>query len=159
MKRKVVAVFLTALVALLWVGGGSEALFAQSNAVIDDILANERMTYGHAVYILGVADGTIPERTSVADAHRQSQTDGLYFGYEREDPVSLGEFSLMLMETFDVPGGLMYTVLPSPRYAARELAFRNVIQGDAYPRMAISGERAMRIIGRVLALQEEGRLR
>ena len=159
MKRKVVAVFLTALVALLWVGGGSEALFAQSNAVIDDILANERMTYGHAVYILGVADGTIPERTSVADAHRQSQTGGLYFGYEREDPVSLGEFSLMLMETFDVPGGLMYTVLPSPRYAARELAFRNVIQGDAYPRMAISGERAMRIIGRVLALQEEGRLR
>ena len=148
-----------ALSFLLTAGIGSGALFAQSNAVIDDILANEQMTYGHAVYILGVADGTIPERTSVADAHRQSQTDGLYFGYEREDPVSLGEFSLMLMETFDVPGGLMYTVLPSPRYAARDLAFRNVIQGDAYPRMAISGERAMRIIGRVLALQEEGRLR
>lgn len=148
-----------ALSVLLTAGIGSGALFAQSNAVIDDILANERMTYGHAVYILGVADGTIPERTSVADAHRQSQADGLYFGYEREDPVTLGEFSFMVMETFDVPGGLMYTVLPSPRYAARELAFRNVIQGDAYPRMAISGERGMRIIGRVLALQEEGRLR
>jgi hypothetical protein len=96
---------------------------------------------------------------SVADAHRQSQADGLYFGYEREDPVNLGEFSLMVMESFDIPGGLMYNLLPSPRYAARELAFRNIVQGEAYPRMAISGERAMRIIGRVLALQEEGRLR
>jgi hypothetical protein len=63
------------------------------------------------------------------------------------------------METFGISGGWMYTITSRPRYAARELAFRNVIQGRAYPRMELSGERAMRIVGRVLALEEEGRLR
>ncbi|MDA3951740.1 MAG: hypothetical protein PF508_21215, partial [Spirochaeta sp.] len=81
------------------------------------------------------------------------------FGYPPDHTLTLGEYSLLVMETFNISGGAMYTVTGMPRYAARELAFRNIIQGRAYPRMKLSGDRALRIIGRVLTLQEEGRLR
>jgi len=157
------------------------ALPAQSNQRIDEILSQESITYGHAVYLLLASQQAIPDEATPTEAHtlleqgpanRSAVTysiGGTSFtaerlpqtplGYPPDQPLTLGEFSLLTMETFGMTGGMMYTVLPLPRYAARELAFRDVIQGRAYPRMSLSGERALRIVGRVLALEEEGRLR
>lgn len=120
---------------------------AQDNTVIDAILAEKELTYQHASYLLLSADGTPPADGEMGSA------------YPPEKTLTLGEYSLLVMETFDISGGLMYTVTGMPRYAARELAFRDIVQGRAYPRMKLSGERALRIVGRVLTLQEEGRLR
>lgn len=134
---------------------------AQSNDIIDEILAQEVITYGHAAYLLLSADGTVADDASVTDAHQIIEAGGgeSALGYGADAPLTLGEFSLLTMQSFDITGGLAYTLIPRPRYAARELAFRNVIQGTDYPAMDISGERALRIVGRVLALQEEGTLR
>jgi hypothetical protein len=44
----------------------------------------------------------------------------------------------------------MEEVLPSPRYATRELAYLDIISGPAKPGMPLSGERALRILERVL---------
>jgi len=43
----------------------------------------------------------------------------------------------------------MYGLFPSPRYAYRELAARQVIQGRADPDMKIDGPSAVRMLGRV----------
>ncbi|MFP4212393.1 MAG: hypothetical protein ACLFR8_14205 [Alkalispirochaeta sp.] len=144
------------------------ALPAQSNQRIDEILSQESITYGHAVYLLLTSQQAIPDDATVSDAlariEGSSSADGprlpqTPLGYPPDHPLTLGEFSRLTMETFGITGGMMYTILPHPRYAARELAFRDVVQGRAYPRMSLSGERALRIVGRVLALDEEGRLR
>ena len=75
-----------------------------------------------------------------------------YFaGKSADDSVTIGEFSYLLMAAAGRSGGLMYRFFPGPRYAARELAFHGVIQGNAYPNVSLSGERAIRIIERFLA--------
>ncbi|MFW5642489.1 MAG: hypothetical protein ACOCYQ_00550 [Alkalispirochaeta sp.] len=154
---------------------------AQSNQRIDEILSQESITYGHAVYLLLTSQQAIPDDATPDEAHAlleqgpanrsnvSYRIGGTSFttrrlpqtplGYPPDHPLTLGEFSRLTMETFGITGGMMYTILPHPRYAARELAFRDVVQGRAYPRMSLSGERALRIVGRVLALDEEGRLR
>ncbi|MDA3947998.1 MAG: hypothetical protein PF508_02130 [Spirochaeta sp.] len=162
-------------VAILLLIGAVGHVTAQSNQIIDEVLAQDQIDYGHAIYLLLSAGGIIDDDATVEEAHRlfesgpASRSNGSTggsarlpqtpLGYPPDHPVTLGEFSLLTMETFGISGGWMYTITSRPRYAARELAFRNVIQGRAYPRMELSGERAMRIVGRVLALEEEGRLR
>lgn len=167
------------VLALIVVGSG--AVVAQSNEVIDAILAEDAITYGNAAYLFLTAGGVLNDEATVDEAYEYLERGpenrsganysigGASFTTARvpqtplkkpaDAAVTLGEFSLLTMETFNIPGGLMYTIFSSPRYAARELAFRDIVQGDAYPRMDVSGERALRIIGRVLALQESGRLR
>ena len=51
-------------------------------------------------------------------------------------------------------GGIMYSILPGPRYATRELAFLGIISGPAKPGMSLSGERALRILEQVLHRKE-----
>lgn len=138
---------LTAALAVLIGLSISGVATAQDNSVIDAILAEDELTYRNASYLLLSADGTPPGETEIGSAHPPDHT------------LNLGEYSLMVMQTFDIPGGAMYTFTGMPRYAARELAFRDIIQGRAYPTMKLSGGRALRIVGRVLTLQEEGRLR
>ena len=132
---------------------------AQSNELIDRVLASPSITYGDAAYLVLLGSGRIDETTPIADAVREAESAPVALGKAAEDPLTLGDFSLLTMESFGIPGGMMYRLLPLPRYAARELAFRDVVQGRTYPRMALSGERALRIVGRVLTLQEQGRLR
>ena len=154
---------------------------AQSNNIIDDILVEEEMTYGSAAYLLLLAIGELDEdedRVTAVTRFRQIDSGlaiqggavgfqgasarsgqvGDILSYSPFATLTLGEYALLIMQIFDVSGGFMYGLAPSPRYAARELTFRHAIQGQAFPRMSISGERGMRILGRVLALQEEGTL-
>jgi hypothetical protein len=145
MKRLEVPIRYIITTVILLIGGN---LAAQSNQLIDTVLAQDHITYGNAVTLLQAAD----------TAQAGSSQKAAPFDYPDDHPLTLGEFSLMVMQTFDIPGGITYSAKPSPRYAARELAFRNIVQSHSYPRMALSGERAMRIIGRVLALEEEGTL-
>ena len=147
MKRLEVPIRYIITTVILLIGGN---LAAQSNQLIDTVLAQDHITYGNAATLLATA------ATPTGNDGTNSTTT---FDYPDDHPLTLGEFSLMVMQTFDIPGGIAYSALASPRYAARELAFRNIVQGHSYPRMAVSGERAMRIIGRVLALEEEGTLR
>lgn len=151
------------VVATVLTVAATAAVAAQSNQVVDELLSQTTIAYGHAAYILLVADGAIDDATSVDAAHALLEDAGgdlplTPLGYPADQAVSLGEFSRMAMETFGIRGGFMYALLPGPRYAARELAFRGVVQGDAYPGMDLSGERALRIVGRILALQENGTL-
>jgi hypothetical protein len=51
----------------------------------------------------------------------------------------------------------MYWVLPSPRYATRELAYLGIISGAAKLGMSLSGERALRILEQMLHRKEAAR--
>jgi hypothetical protein len=129
---------------------------AQSNDALDRILAEQQLTYGSAAYLLLVATGKAGEETSAEQAVDLAEQEGFALeGFGSRDGLSIGQYSFMLMRAFGLSGGIMYRIIPSPRYAARELEYSGVIQGPAVPGMSLSGNEALRMLERVL-YQREG---
>lgn len=132
---------------------------AQSAAIMDTILAEEHLSYGHAAYLILGTLNQLPENTVPIDATEILHGLGMGFpGTPSEDELNLGRYALLIMQALEIDGGYLYTLSANPRYAARELEFLGAIQGRAFPGMALSGERGLRILNRTLALREEGRL-
>lgn len=130
-------------------------LTAQSNEVLDAVLGEAALSYGNAAYIIGTASGHLLETIAPAEAGARLEQQGLGLpGRNPTDRVTLGEFSYLLTRAFRIPGGFMYWILPGPRYATRELVYLGMISGPAKPSMSLSGERALRILERVLHSKE-----
>ena len=137
---------------------GVSLLAAQSNEVLDAVLGQAALSYANAAYLVGTASGHFPDTVTPEDSVAQLEQAGLGIkGRNPADRVSLGEFSYMLTRAFGIHGGIMYTILPGPRYATRELAYLDIISGPAMPGMSLSGERALRILEQVLHHREAAR--
>ena len=134
---------------------GVPLLTAQSNEVLDAVLGQATLSYGNAAYLVGTASGHLPETVTPEDAVPQLEQAGLGLpGRKSTDPVSLGDFSYMLTRAFGISGSIMYSILPGPRYATRELAYLEIISGPAMPGMSLSGERALRILEQIIHRRE-----
>jgi hypothetical protein len=150
MKKHGTFVFFFLLFAACWAS-------AQSNDVLDRILAEEQLTYGSAAYLLGTATGKAPEQSTPEQAVSLAEQEGFGFkGMGAGEGLSIGQYSYMLMRAFQLTGGMMYRILPGPRYAAREMDYAGVIQGPSIPGMAVSGNEALRMLERVLNRKEAG---
>lgn len=150
MKR----IFVIMFCAMLFI----PVLSAQSNEIIDTILAEERLTAGSAAYlVLSLADADmIPDSRQAAFAALAQKVDlSPVSAGAVDDQVSIGEFAYLLQQSLALPRGLGSRILPGPRYALRDLKFLNIVQGRVYPAMGLSGERALRIAGQTLSLTEE----
>ena len=143
---------------LLWVVvmlGACVSVGAQSNVFLDEFLSQEAVAYGPASYLVLLGAGRIAESDSQERALGMLAEQGwAIWDKGPDEPLSLGEYALLLMRSFEIEGGLMYRLSGLPRYAARELVYLGLIQGRARPGMTLSGERAVRILGRVLAYKE-----
>ena len=136
------------VLSALWVA-------AQSNEVLDRILAEEQLTYGSAAYLLIVATGKAEEGTSPEQAVVLAEQEGFALeGLAPVDVLSIGQYSFMLMRAFELSGGIMFRIVPGPRYATREMEYAEVIQGPAIPGMGLSGNEALRMLERVLHQRE-----
>ncbi len=47
-------------------------------------------------------------------------------------------------------GGILYSLFPGPRYACRELGYMKVIARDVLTGRSVSGEEAVRMLGKVM---------
>lgn len=128
---------------------------AQSNAVIDELLEKETANWGNAAYLVLSAAELIDENTEISKVLSilEKQQWNLKL-HEEKQSITLGEYSYLLMKAFNVPGGLMYMLIPGPRYAARELSYLNFIDDDTSPYRTLSGEEVLRIMGRLLEWKE-----
>jgi hypothetical protein len=136
----------------------SAQIQAQSNQILDEVLQAEATSYGDAAYLVLVAAGIVPEETGPEEALRQPVVSSWKIEEKTSgDPVSLGEYSFMLMKTFELKGGLLYRIFPGPRYASRELAYRRIILGSKDPRRHVPGEEALRLLAQVIEWKEEAR--
>jgi len=130
-------------------------LSAQSNIIIDKLLEKEAADWGSTAYLVLTAAELVDENIEISTvlATLKNQQWKLEPKQEKE-LITLGEFSYMLMEAFNVTGGLMYKLIPGPRYAARELSYLNFIDNDKSPYRTLSGEEVLRIMGRLLEWKE-----
>ena len=146
---------LTLMLAIaLLAGVGS--LWGQSNELLDELFEEPATTLEQAAYLVLTAAGRIPDDSSPADAAAALAAQGWTVPERSADePLTLGEYSYLLMRAFELSGGLMYRIFAGPRYAGRELAYLQLIKGDTSPYRTFSGEEAIGILGRLMERKEE----
>lgn len=116
-RRRLVLVFALLLVVTLGAA-------AQSNETIDQILAQDVATVGSAAYVALSAGDLVNDDSSPQKAVEVAiQAGWLDPAASVDDPAGFGQFAHLLMQVFEVKGGLMYRILPGPRYATREFTY------------------------------------
>ncbi len=134
------------LVFVVVSAGAQDALF------IDELRSQDTVSIGQAAFLLyrsALQDN--PPATIPESVERLSERHPRYRGSDPEETVRLSDFTLIALDAFDVPGGIMYTLTGSPRYAYREAVYRQLVQGRTSPRETVSGDRALRVVHRLLS--------
>lgn len=127
------------------------SVFAQSNDVIDDVLAQNKLTCGNGAYLTLTAAGMIEDSLTPEEALDVLKQKGwINDSRESSDCMSLGEYSLALMQGFDMKGGIMYSIFKAPRYASRELGYKGYISREPGAYRTLSGAEAISILGQVI---------
>jgi len=125
-------------------------LFAQSNEFVDSLLSTPAVSVGQLSYLVLVASDNLSEDADEARAFELLENLGwASSGMKVSDPVNLRTYAFLLMRAFGLKGGYMYRLFPGPRYAYRELASLQVIQGKSDPLNLVDGITAVRMLGRV----------
>jgi hypothetical protein len=135
---------------------GSAVLGAQSNRVIDGLIEEEQASFGRVLYLVQTAAGLIDEETAPEQAVRNFEFRTWNLQEKRaEQPISLGEYSQLLVQAFGIKGGIMYRLFPGPRYAAREMEYLGFIRGSGAPARHLSGREVLDILRELLAWKGE----
>ena len=140
-RRRLVLVFALLLTIALGVA-------AQSNETIDQILAQEVATLGSAAYVALSAGDLVNDDSTPQKAVAVAVEAGwLAAGVTAQDPAGFGQFAHLLMQVFEVKGGLMYRIFPGPRYATREFTYFGWSPVRVGPADQFSGEFLLSVAG------------
>ncbi|MDP3178951.1 MAG: hypothetical protein Q8M76_13675 [Spirochaetaceae bacterium] len=132
---------------------GALSLQAQSNKVIDEMLAQPQATYAHSAYMALVGGSWIDESATPDEAFALAQQKNWIPGNAvPTDPIELGRFSVLAMRGLRIKGGVGWTLFHSKRYAVRELIARGVANASGGQNRIPSGEEAIRMIGKMSSL-------
>jgi hypothetical protein len=127
-------------------------LAAQTAEELDRILNTQVITSSQAAYFVLAAADILPNDTNALAFAKDNRW--LSAGKEAESPIRLGEVAYLIMRSFNLKGGILYTLFPGPRYACRELVALQFIQGKTDPGARISGTEFLQLLGRVLTYTE-----
>ena len=133
---------------------------AQTAAELEMLLENPAITCDQAARFVVASSGSPASIGSPVSADTELPENP--FGWvmdkgwlpknaEPDAPVTLGALSFLMMKAFNIKGGMMYALIPGPRYAYRAMVSRSLIEGTADPDMKVPGERFLIILGNVLS--------
>jgi outer membrane protein OmpA-like peptidoglycan-associated protein len=121
---------------------------------LETLLDTSAVTYAQAArFVLEAADKKITPNAEEAFNYA-AQQGWLPKNAAPDSEARLDGISLLLMRSFDVKGGIMYSLTKNSRYACRELVYKNVIIGRNDPAMKVTGERLIFYVGRLLSDEE-----
>ena len=130
------------------------ALSAQTAAELDTLMQTNAVSAAAcARFVLGAAD-LLPAELSGAEAEKAAYELALSKGWTKAaagDAVTLKGTAYLVMNAFNLKGGVMYSLFRNPRYAYREMIYRRLIQGRSDPGMKVSGQRLLQIVSRAQA--------
>jgi len=127
-------------------------LSAQTTAdEIETLLNTGAVTYAQAARFVLEASDTLAVSDSGEAFRYAKERNWLPKKVSANETARLDGISLLLMRSFDIKGGLLYTITKSPHFAYRELTYQETIQGRADPAMKVSGERLLFLTGRILS--------
>ncbi len=131
------------------------SLYAQSIEIVDHLLDAKTAEYGPTAYMVAVGSGIADESITITEA--VSILSDKQYGFPQkkaEDPVDFGEISYMIMQALELDGGLMYKLIPSRRYAFRELIYLGIIAQETQPDSIITGADVINILSGAMAAKE-----
>lgn len=124
-------------------------LSAQTAAELEDLLNIKEITWAEAAYFtLASSADAVPRQTAFQVVRERGW---LPKNAEAEEKARLGGLSLLLMNSFNMPGGLMYRLFHNARYAYREMKTLGFIRGRSYPANTVSGAEFLQILGELLS--------
>ena len=130
----------------------AQARRTQSTAQEIEILLNSKtVTYAQAARFVLEAANVLATDNGEEAFNYAVQKEWLPKNAAAGVPARLDNISLLLMQSFKIKGGIMYSITQSPHYAFRELAYLNVIQNRSDPSMSVSGEQLLYYVNRILA--------
>jgi hypothetical protein len=139
--RRLVLVF--ALISVVSLGAA-----AQSNDTIDAVLAEETASLGSAAYVALVAGDLVDDDSTPQKAVEVAVAAGwLDADADPSAPAGFGQFAYLLMQVFEVNGGLLYRIFPGPRYATREFTYQGWSPLRVGPGDRFSGEYLLSVAG------------
>ena len=139
---------------ILILGIFSMPLLAQTAARLEILLQKPEITWADAaVFVLEASEQGVYRNPADAFAFALER-NWLPKGVESEETARLNGIALLLMQSFDLEGGIFYSMMKSPHHAYRELVYKRIIRGDSDPHMAVSGEELVLMISRILSIQE-----
>jgi hypothetical protein len=133
---------------------GFTFLPAQTAAEIEILLEVPAVTYAQAARMAVKAS----DAAAISDIE-----EAFAFAVERnwlpknvspDSAARLDGVSLLFMRSFDIKGGLFYSLIKNPHYAYRELERRNAFKSKSDPHMTVSGDHLLFITSRVLSITE-----
>ncbi len=134
------------------------AAFAQSNAEVDALLAQERARADSAAYMALAAGGQVGEESSPADALAAAQQRGwIKKSVAAPDPIAVDAYCALVMRALGLKGGLMYMIFPGPRYAYRDFVSRGFLDASGGPKRSLPGDEVLKILRQALDLKGGGR--
>ncbi|MDR3021009.1 MAG: hypothetical protein LBU66_08955 [Treponema sp.] len=157
MKRKWTIILLLFAVQVLL---NAQTLVAQSSAArtaeeIETLLETNAVTYAQAArFVLEASDAFVTTDSDEAFRYAKEK-NWLPKNAQGDQAARLDSVSLLFMRSFEIKGGILYSIFKSPHYAFREMAYRNFIQGRLDPAMNVSGEDLLFYTGRVLSYSEK----
>jgi len=127
---------------------------AQTAAELESVMKSPVVTCAQAARFVTASTGSgasVGSNNRSQNEFEQALEKGwLPKGTTPDEGITLGKLSLLIVQAFDIRGGLMYIIFPGQRYAFRTMVSRSFIQGAADPAMTVSGERFLQILGRVV---------
>ena len=139
----------------------SALLPAQTAAEIEEMLNTDALSYEQVTwFVLKAADvsdssGQFDLNDPVGAFRFAAEQNWLPRKAVAGGEASLEGISLLLMRSFDIKGGLLFTLVKNPHYAYREMVYQDIIQGRSDPEMAVSGDLLLFLLSRILSRQEE----
>lgn len=133
-------------------------LSAQSNEVLDQFMSKDRADLGTSAYLVLVSAGKIEEGASVEDVLFWLEREGfsdLILNLDADRDITYGELSYLMMEAYSIEGGIMYSIFPGPRYAAREVAYREWISGRSMPERSLEPNEVLNALTQLIDDREE----
>ncbi|MCR5290840.1 MAG: hypothetical protein K6E51_12680 [Treponema sp.] len=132
-------------------------LHAQSAEFMSQLLESKRVTYGQACYFTALYKGSIPESVSQQEAFDFINKTGYVYkdSVTADDFVTMADLSYLIVKAFNVKGGIMYSLFPSPRYALRLLESDGLVAQFTDPQGKIKGDDFIALFIRCLEYYDE----
>ena len=128
-------------------------VFAQTAERLEGLLNAEKLTYGEAAqFVLEAADllaAGADEAFAFAAGQKWLPAKAASNGTARLDGLSL-----LVMNAFQLKGGLVYSILRNPHHAYRELQYQGILDGKDDPAMDVSGSLLLSVVERVFSYKE-----
>jgi len=141
-----------ALGLVLWLGSAA-LVAAQSNALVDQLLDQSPATLGLTSYLILASTGQVAPDADPAAAFEAAQAARwIPAKAAAEDPVTIETLSFLVMKAKKVGGGVMWTLLPSPRGAFNELVFLGIVP-PGNPARPVAGDEVIRVLNDVVELK------